>query len=427
MHSPAENIDVVNVRITHKKARVPLMEAVAFKDKRNALIEIRSMDNVDECVLLQTCNRIELYVIGKKSENIAKMICEYLAKRSGTMAEETAKAIELSLNQDALRHILRVTSGLESMVIGEDQIINQIWDAYLEAESTKTVGPVLKHLFNRAVSVGRRVRSETGINKGAVSIGSVAVELAGALLGNFEGKKVLVMGAGEAGTLVAKALARRCLNPIFIANRTYDRAVKLAEALSGKAVKFDMLEEALIDADVVICATSAPHYLLTKNVISEIIKQRHNQNDLIIIDISNPRNVEKSVQDVERVKLHNIDDLQIIAEKNKEERQKSVEKASKIIDEELVLLCRDLKALSVRSIISSLLSRAENVRQKELTKALNMLGNVDEKERQIIDDLTCILLKQTFVPIIENLRIAAMNNDKKLIEVAAKLFGMEAK
>jgi glutamyl-tRNA reductase len=271
------------------------------------------------------------------------------------------------------------------------------------------------------------VRSETGINKGAVSIGSVAVELAGALLGNFEGKKVLVMGAGEAGTLVAKALARRCLNPIFIANRTYDRAVKLAEALSGKAVKFDMLEEALIDADVVICATSAPHYLLTKNVISEIIKQRHNQNDLIIIDISNPRNVEKSVQDVERVKLHNIDDLQIIAEKNKEERQKSVEKASKIIDEELVLLCRDLKALSVRSIISSLLSRAENVRQKELTKALNMLGNVDEKERQIIDDLTCILLKQTFVPIIENLRIAAMNNDKQLIEVAAKLFGMEAK
>ena len=427
MHSPAESIDVVNVRITHKKARVPLMEAVSFKDKRNALIEIRSMDNVDECVLLQTCNRIELYVISKKSENIAKMICEYLAKRSGTMAEETVKAIEFSLNQDALRHILRVTSGLESMVIGEDQIINQVWDAYLEAESTKAVGPVLKHLFNRAVSVGRRVRSETGINKGAVSIGSVAVELAGSLLGNFEGKKVLVMGAGETGTLVAKALARRCLNPIFIANRTYDRAVKLAEALSGKAVKFDMLEEALTDADVVICATSAPHYLLTKNVISEIIKQRHNQNDLIIIDISNPRNVEKSVQDVERVKLHNIDDLQIIAEKNKEERQKSVEKASKIIDEELVLLCRDLKALSVRSIISSLLSRAENVRQKELTKALNMLGNVDEKEKQIIDDLTCILLKQTFVPIIENLRIAAMNNDKQLIEVAAKLFGMEAK
>jgi glutamyl-tRNA reductase len=401
------------------------MEAVAFKDARSALKAIRSMEDVDECVLLQTCNRIELYIVSEEGEKVAKSAKDFLAKRAGDMVEEASKAIECSWNGDSLRHILRLTSGLESMVIGEDQVLNQVWDAYLEAESAKTAGIILKHLFMRAMSVGRRVRKETGINKGAVSIGSAAVELAEAMLGKLDQKKIIVMGAGEMGTLVAKALARRCLKPIFIANRTYARAVKLAEDLSGRAIKFDKLEKSLVDADVVICSTAAPHYLLTKDLVSKFMKQRQNTNDLIIIDISNPRNVEKATQEVEKVKLYDIDDLQLIAEKNKRKRQKSVEKASKIIDKELILLNRDIKIQSVRDLVSALFSRAEEIRQKELTKALKMLGHVDAKEKKIIEDLTFILLKQTYVPIVENLRLAAKNDDKKLIEVAIKLFGME--
>jgi glutamyl-tRNA reductase len=425
MHSSAKKNNIINVRITHKTARVPLMEAVAFKDTRSALKTVRSMKNVDECVLLQTCNRIELYIVSEEGENVAKMAKEFLAKSAGAMVEEASKAIEYSLNGDSLRHILRLTSGLESMVIGEEQVLNQVWDAYLEARSAKTAGVVLKHLFMRAMSVGRRVRKETGINKGAVSVGSAAVELAESLLGKLDQKKILVMGAGEIGTLVAKALARRCLKPIFIANRTYARAVKLAENLSGKAVKFDKLEETLVDADVVICSTAAPHYLLTKNLVFKFMRQRQNKNDLIIIDISNPRNVEKATQEVEKVKGYDIDDLQLIAEKNKQKRQKSVEKASKIIEKELVLLNRDIKIQSVRDIVSLLFSRAEEIRQKELVKALNMLGHVDAKEKKIIEDLTFILLKQTYAPIVENLRSAAKDDDKKLIEIAIKLFGME--
>ena len=224
----------------------------------------------------------------------------------------------------------------------------------MKLKKPKPLGPILKHLFNRAMTVGRRVRNETGINKGAVSIGSAAVELAVNLLGNLEDKKILVMGAGEIGTLVAKALARRCLSPIFIANRTYDRAVKLAEDLKGKAVKFNQFEEVLVDADVVICSTSAPHYLLTKDQVSKLMSQRTNKNDVVIIDISNPRNVEKTVQEVPATKLYNIDDLQLIADKNKLERQKSIDKAVKILDEELVILDQDMKSLSVRLIISSL-------------------------------------------------------------------------
>jgi glutamyl-tRNA reductase len=233
------------------------------------------------------------------------------------------------------------------------------------------------------------------------------------------------MGAGEIGTLVAKALARRCLKPIFIANRTYARAVKLAENLSGRAIKFDKLEEALVDADVVICSTAAPHYLLTKNLVSKFMKQRQNKNDLIIVDISNPRNVEKATQEVEKVKLHDIDDLQLIAENNKQKRQKSVEKASKLIDKELILLNRDIKILSVRDIVSLLFSRAEEIRRKELRKALKMLGHVDAKDKKIIEDLTFILLKRTYAPIVENLRLAAKDDDKHVIEVAINLFGLE--
>ena len=199
----------------------------------------------------------------------------------------------------------------------------------------------------------------------------------------------------------------------------------LAENLSGKAVKFDKLEEALVDADVVICSTAAPHYLLTKELVSEFMKNRQNKNDLIIIDISNPRNVEEATDEVEKVKLYDIDDLKFIAEKNKQKRQKSVEKASEIIDKELISLNRDIKIQSVRDIVSLLFSRAEDIRQEELARALKMLGHVDEKEKKVIEDLTFILLKQTYVPIVENLRLAAKDDDKKLIEVAIKLFGME--
>ena len=427
MRSSVENIDIVNVRITHKTADVPLLEAVAFKEKRDVLNEIRSLGYADECVLLQTCNRLEFFLVNKDGEYTSKMLRQYLANRAGAKAEEASRAIEISMNHNALKHILRIASGLESMVVGEDQVLNQLWQAFLDAEEAKTVGPVLRHVFNKAASVGWRVRNETGISKGAISIGSGAVELAGTLMGGFEGKKVLVMGAGQMGTLVAKALARRSQSAVFIASRTYERAVRLAEQLSGKAVKFDKLSEALQDANVVICSTSAPHYLLTKEIVQEVMNRRSTPERLFVIDISNPRNVEMSIQEIGNVELYNLDDLQSIADKNKEERQKSAEQALKIVEEELVLLERDVKSQSVRDIISVLLSQAEDIRQRELAKAFGMLQNVGEREKEVIDDLTLVLLKQTFLPIIQNLRKAAVENDKELIDIAVKLFGMEAK
>lgn len=420
MEPSAANINIVNVRITHHTSGVSLMEAVAFKDVKNSLAELHSMGNIDECVLLQTCNRIEVYIVSKDNET-TKTTSDYLINKCGTKSEEVSKAVEVSVNQDALKHLLRVASGLESMVVGEDQILGQVWTAYSTAEDATTVGPILKTVFTRALRVGRRVRNETDINRGAVSVGSVAVELAETLLGSLNGRNVLVMGAGETGTIVAKALARCHPNAIFIANRTYERALSLAEDLKGRAVKFDKLEDVLRDADVVICSTAAPHYLLRKEHVCRIMQQRDKQKELMIIDISNPRNVDESVQELDCVKLYNIDDLRTIADRNKRKRQEKTEKALEIIEESLILLEQDLKAQSVSTIVSSLFSHAEQIRQKEMMKAFNMMGELDEKSREIIDCLTFEITEKTLVPIVKKLRNAATNNDEQLVAAAVKL------
>jgi glutamyl-tRNA reductase len=413
---------VLNIRITHKTSRVPLMEAVAYKNKTQALTELQTVEGIEECLYLQTCNRIEIYVVAEEIENTLNLLKKLLAERAGEQTAEALKAIETATDNDAFNHLLRVTSGMESMVIGEDQILNQVWNAYTEADNAKTLGPILKHLFNRAATIGLKVRNETGINKGAISIGSAAVELAVKLLGNLEDKKILIMGAGEIGTLVSKAMARRCLRPIFIANRTYDRAVKLAEALQGQAVRWDKFDEVMADADVVICATSAPHYLLTKEIVVRLMTERQNKNPMIIIDISNPRNVETTVTQVEVAKLYNIDDLQMITATHKAQREAAIAQAQIILDRELQILQEDMKSLSVRLIVSALLSEAEQIRQKELSTATAMMGQLDEKQKRVLNDLTAILLKQTYLPIVENLRVAAKKGDKQAIDVATKLF-----
>ena len=422
----AKPVDIINVRITHKTAHVPLLEAVSFKDKAKAYNEIRLLEGVQELVLIQTCNRIELYLVSKDGYDTVKAVVEYLANHASPHTDEARKAIEYAINHEALNHLLKVASGLESMVIGEDQVVNQVWNAYLEAEKANSAGPVLCLVFNRAVNVGRRVRRETGIGKGAVSVGSAAVELAENVLGSLDEKKILVMGAGETGTLIAKSMARRCLSPIFIANRTYERALRLSEELCGKAVKFDKLGEVLVDADVVFCSTSAPHYLLTKELVSKLFTTRQNKNDLLIIDISNPRNVEETIKELPHVKLFNIDDLTSIADQNKIERQKSMHDASKIVNEELALLENAVREDSVREIVSDLLSQIEKNRQRELSKALNMMGELDERQRKIVSDLTSILLKHMFLPFVENFRRAAGNDEKELIEVGTKLFEIKA-
>jgi len=421
----ARTFDIVSVGVTFRRARIPLLEAVFFEDKGKAYEEVRSLGEVDECVILQTCNRVELYLVSGRGEAVAERATELLARRAGALGEEVRRAIETNLNREALRHLLHVASGLDSMVLGENEILRQVWEAYLEAESLDAAGPVLRTVFRRALSAGKRVRSETDISRGPSSLGAVAVRLAESLLGGIDGRQVLVIGAGEMGTCVAKALARHRPHAIFVANRRYERAVRLAREIGGQALRFDRLEEALSGTDVVICATAAPHPILTRDVVRRVVEGRRGRGDLLIIDISNPRNVEGSVREIEGVRLYDIDDFRTMLERGLEGRRRSVERALEIAEEELQLLCKELKELSVRELISRIVSRAEEMRREELARALDMLGPVGDREREIIDNLTSTLLKKALLPVVENLRSAMLRNDERLVEELVRLLGVE--
>ncbi|MCP8312551.1 MAG: glutamyl-tRNA reductase [Candidatus Methylarchaceae archaeon HK02M1] len=419
------NISVVNIGITYKKADVSAIEAVVFRNKQNALNEIRDlMDDVTECLILQTCNRVEIYSVCNNEEKVVKALAEYLLGRAENNVDIATKAIEIRSNQDVLRHIFRVASGLESMMIGEDQILGQIWDAYLEAEINDTAGPVLKTIFHKAVNIGQRVRQETNINKGAISIGSAAVRFAEETLGGLDEKNVLIVGAGVTGTLVAKALVRQKINAIFVANRTYERALRLAEELNGKAIHFDHLKEAMAEADVLICATNAPHYILTMDIVKESMGRRKKTQDLLIIDVSNPRNVDENVKSIEGISYYDIDGLRLIAKRNLENRRKEISKVEKIIEKELPSIEQNLKTLHTENIVSLILFHAEKLRQKELKKTFGMLGYINDEEKRIVDNLTRALVKRILMPLIEKLRIVTLDGDQQSVEKIIELFDL---
>jgi len=322
-------------------------------------------------------------------------------------------------DKKALKHLLRLASGLESMIIGEDQILGQIKDAKLEALKRGLCGPTLNMIFNKAVHVGQIIRNKTKINKGSVSIGSAAVELAESVQGDLKCKKVLVIGAGEMGALVARALAEKQLKAIVVANRTYDRAVRLARELGGYAIQFDRLDEALSDADVVISATAAPHYILTRERVEKAIPIER-RDSVTMIDIANPRDIEEKVREL-GIKLFNIDDLRGIAEKNRRKRENEARKAEQIIEKELELLVNSLKYKKVEPLISQIRKSMEEIRIRETEKAIQMLGELEGKEK-IIDDLTRSIVNKIFHDIISKLRKAAEEDDEELIKACEKLF-----
>lgn len=433
----------INVRVTHQKADVAALEASAFPDVKAAVREIASLPSVKECVIVQTCNRVEIFAAAEDvdvayhdiidyvmDKTISKMK-EHLRHKQGVPPEKIVEhminsskmlhdAIESDFHSAALHHLLRLTSGLESMIVGEDQILGQVRDAYHLAYGAGTVGEFFKNIFSKAIHVGKRVRTETEINKGAVSIGSAAVELAEDILGSLKGKKVLLIGAGEMGTLVAKSLVEREV-AVVVANRTYERSVKIARQLGGETLKFEKVGEGIGKCDVVITATGAPKAILTEKLVGDAIKGR--KRNLVITDVSVPRNVEESVGRLGNVKLLNIDDLRSIAEKNKRMREMEAVKVEGIIEEELSLLEKQLYHIDVEGIVKAMFKEAENIRKKELQKAIKMLGDgIDKKEKEVLDDLTRVIINRTMSPIASKIREAAETNDSTSIKTAEKWF-----
>jgi glutamyl-tRNA reductase len=392
---------ILNIRVDHHTADIAQIER-ATKEMEDIFRRCQSDDGIAEYLYMKTCNRSEIFMVCKPSIDI-------LSRTNFIIDQDT----------EALKHLLRLASGLESMILGEDQILGQIKDARKKAIKECSIGPVLRTVFTKAIHVGQLVRTNTHINQGTVSIGSAAVELAESVHGDLKCKKVLIIGAGKMGTLVAKALVEKKLKAIVVANRTYQSAVKLASELEGYAINFNKLHEAMKDADVVISATGAPHPILTYDQVKKSVLPE-NLTSLVMIDLANPRDIDEEVKNL-GVKLFNIDDLRGIADNSVKIRQLEVSNVEKIIEEELKLLFKSLKHLEVEPLISNIRICAEEVRQAEIKKAYKMLGDLNGKEK-IVDDLTQVVIDRIFYDVIKNLRKAAEQDDSLTIKAAEKIF-----
>lgn len=396
---------ILNIRIDHKTADICTIEK-STQEMDELFEKIKSICIVDEYIQIKTCNRAELYIVLDSID----------------LNDFNFDNFVVETDDYALKHLLMLSCGLESMIIGEDQILGQIKDARKKSIDDGSCQQILDIIFKKAIHVGQSVRKRTNINKGSISIGSAAVELAESVHGDLKCKKVLVIGAGKMGTLVAKALVEKHLKAIVVANRTYDRATCLARELGGSAIHFDRLDEAMNDADVIISATGAPHAILNLDKVKNAVPSENFQK-LVMVDIANPRDIDEDVKEL-GVKLFNIDDLRGIADKNRKMRESESYEAQKIIEEEMILLQRALKHLEVESLISNIRRNAEKIRIQETEKAVKMLGNMDGKEK-IVEDLTHVMIDKIFSDIIKNIKTAAENDDKKLIETVECIFAKE--
>lgn len=418
-------MELLNFRVTYKKADVQLLEKLMFKDIGVACRNLLA-GPFAESLILQTCNRVEIYASTKDNyslEECKEFLVEYWSSSSGIYKERLEELLEISTNNEAIYHLFQLASGIESMIVGENQILGQIRDAYSLCKKIGAIKENLDAVFRKAINVGSKVRAQTNISKGSVSVASAAVDLAEKILGTLRGRRIMVVGAGEMGTLAAKSLAERGISSIFIANRTYSRAVSLANMFNGIAVKLDNIEEFLPGVDVIIVATSAPHYIITREKIERVFGKNCGKK-IVIIDLSTPRNVDENVKELPFIKLYNIDDLKTVAEENLKKRQKEAEKAKKIVDEHFDRFLKLIKRRKADRILAEIFKKYNEIRERELKKALSIIGEIDDKRRKVIEDMSYVLLKRFLHDIAENVRKACENDDDKTVESAKKIFGL---
>ncbi|WP_319508372.1 glutamyl-tRNA reductase [uncultured Methanolobus sp.] len=409
--------EITSMVITHSKATVEEIEEAWDGDIEKMLIDLHSNDLVCECVVLKTCNRVEIYIVSPKGSSVLFQF----AKRMGL----SSNIIDFFDHEESIMHLLRLAGGLESMIIGEDQILGQIKDLYQVAKNLGTSGKMLDTTFSKAIQVGKRVRTETEINRGALSIASASVDLAEETVGNLKDKMVLVIGTGEMGTLVTRALSHREIELMYIANRTYEAAKELADEMGGHAVRFDQIDANLMKADVVISATGAPHYVLKHEQVKKAMDNR--EKELLLIDIANPRDIDPSISDIPHVTLYNIDNLRVINEKNLEMRMSEAKKVQAIIDEEFGLLIKQYKRQKADHLVSELYAQSYKLRVQEKDKAITKLSayhTIGETENKIIEDLTHSIINKILAEPTKVLRYAAEIGDDELLESVAKLFSI---
>lgn len=377
---------VVLIGLNHKTAPVEIRERFTFSPEQvtETLNRLQEEATLSECALLSTCNRTEFYAVTKQSSEAGfHTLQKFLNKSQGISSEELEKLTYQHRGAPAVNHLFSVSSGLDSLVVGENQILGQVRQAYVQAQQACSTGPVLEKLFPWALRVGKRVRSETGIARGASSVSAAAVELSKKIFGELTGRNVLLLGAGKMGRKSLDLLTKSGVSEVKIVNRTFSKAEELAEQCGGVAVPFEMFDDALAKVDILIASTGAPHYILTKERVAKVIRLRRGK-PLFLIDIAVPRDIDPACGDVENAYLYNIDDLQGVVDKNLARRHTETRAVLTIVESATSEFCKYLDSRKASSAIVTLRSQFEAVRLKEL-EHFKTKKHVSEEELALLE------------------------------------------
>jgi glutamyl-tRNA reductase len=416
-----DELKLLNVRITHKKAPIHVLEKFTFKDIAKAYRIFLTSGDIRECVILQTCNRVEIFL------TLYKIDTEKIFETWRNITEIRDLSFELAeIDQDkaAINHLLRLTSGLESLVLGEDQILGQVKRAFEYSRQNCYVDSFIPIIFDHAIKVGSRIRTNTGLNKGSISIGSMAVNLAEEYFDDFQSKNVLLIGTGEGATLVAKSLKKRQVN-FDVASRTFERAKSFCIAVGGTPVMFEDAIRNLENTDIIFVSTTAPYYLITYD---RIFNRNKKSAGMMIFDLSNPRTVDDNIATIPGIKLVNIDQIAEIVDRNLKRRQEEIRMAEKMIQggmQSMDLLFRKIKA---EPFVVSIFKIVDEVRNRELSKAVRMLGiKKGMKEFEIMEQLSYAIVEGILSTPMNNFRKEIGNTEKNedVLNIVSRIFNYE--
>jgi glutamyl-tRNA reductase len=414
------------VGINHRTAPVEVRERMSIPESRlrEAVRDLVRRDGIQEGLILSTCNRVEVVANARDGIAAEPIIHRFLADHHQCNLAPYEKHFYQYRQREAIEHLFRVASSLDSMIVGEPQILGQLKQAYNAAREAGALNGTLNEIALRALAVARKVRRNTAIGASAVSVSYAAVELARKIFGDLTGKTILVLGAGKMSEIAARNLIRSGAGAIFVANRTYERAVELAEAFHGTAIRYEQILDHVGEADIVICSTAAPHYVIHRKHAEQWLAARKNR-PMFFVDISVPRNIDPAINELDNAFVYDIDDLGQVVEANKKEREREALWAEQIIQEEVQKAMRRLASREIVPTIVALEQRLEAIRESELERYRGRLGDLTPQQREAIDALTHGIMNKVLHGPIQELKSGVGRPEQSsLVLLVRKMFGV---
>ena len=411
--------DLFLVGLSHKSAPIDVRERVALSGDalKEALVELKQTDGVAEAFVVSTCNRVEVFVQAAGDEPARHFFT--------SRASQATEHLYVKHGSEAVRHLFRVASSLDSMVVGEQQILGQVKEAYGLASAASAAGGFMSRLCNRAFATAKRVRTETEIGRGATSMSQVAVDLVGKIFENLEGRAILLVGAGKMGALSAKALRVLGANAVLVTNRSPERGQALADQVEGTFRPWDQLEALLVEADVVIVSTGAPTYVVTREMVQRAMKKRRHR-EVCLIDLAVPRNVDPACAELDEVYGYDVDDMERVVSANHEARRGEAVRAEAIVEAEVMAFAQEREARAALPVLAELRRRAEQIARAEAERTLSSVGGkLDEKGRRSVEAMAQAIVNKLLHGPTSRLKEAAASGDSALPGAAAALFGLE--